>query len=191
MQGGETAVCARRNELYCVQKPDGRGPRRGEEERVRQDKVKRKSTCVCVQWRVCVQSDGVCCVYMSVLTLSVWAWREPVWWQNRTGGRTEPAGLPGCSWRPSWCHETEGAAAGGSEGGAAAAGGAAAGAGVWAGSYRRAHYETASVGETILKYCTPIPNLTYLYLTSVLSFHAALYFLNPLHLSVVISCIRN
>ena len=56
MQGGETAVCARRNELYCVQKPDGRGPRRGEEERVRQDKVKRKSTCVCVCNEECVYS---------------------------------------------------------------------------------------------------------------------------------------
>lgn len=111
---------------------------------------------MCVWWKevwlyVCVRR----CAVMTILTLSVWGWKEPGWWLTRTGRRTEPAGQPGCSWGPSWCHETGDAAGDGSGDGAAVAGGVGAGAeaGVWAaaaaaGSYRTAHCEKASVGRS-------------------------------------------
>lgn len=89
MQGGETPVGARQNELYYVRKPDGRD--RGEERRgrKRQDNIKRKYTCVCamksvctVGWRLlglyerthpeCVSMEGAC-----VMT-------EPDWEEDRT-----------------------------------------------------------------------------------------------------------
>lgn len=143
------------------------GWRRGRKSEKRQHL---KKICVCVSdegrhvaaW---MSSENCMCVWVPlrcvyvcsrVLTLSAWGWKEPGRWLTHTARRTELAGQPGCSWGPSRGHESEGAAADGSEDGVAAVVGAEVGvgagaeAGVWAaaGSYRVAHCEKASVGRS-------------------------------------------